>query len=373
MDVWKKIESSGEVPPPRLAHASCSDLSGTTLYIHGGLFGFAGDAFGDLWRYDVATASWAKLHTTGDVPAARFYHSLVAVDATTLALFGGFNVFNTQPNHTSFDDLFLLRTDTLVWERMSCPAGAARPTRRGAHGSFVSSATSSGGTATPGIFVFGGFEVISQTGHHDDLWRFDLVNRSWTDVHAGIVASGGGGRPSGRIGFALATDASGKVHIFGGGGSTSTAASGVAEAGGASIHAGASAVSTSQHGDHWVFDPRANTWAQVDFTSASNPPPRRATNGDAQEHGFFFMFGGIAIEDGGKKVTLFDDFWVFDPTTSAWMPWFPNYGLPPKPSKSFGHTLTAVGDTLFLFGGRTDTPTSPGTNQFWSYRPTPPR
>jgi len=331
---WAQITPAGASPPPRLAHAAAS-VANRYLYVHGGLYGSGNQSLSDLWRYDERNDEWDHIATTGDAPSARLHHSLVSVDDTRLVLFGGFNYFNTQPQHTGLGDMYSLDLATFVWTRLDTTAGgAARPTPRGAHDAVVVGSY---------MWVFGGFERIGVTDHHEELWRWDTVAHTWANM---TQAAG----PEGRIGFAMA-DLDDTLYLFGGG-----------------------CESAGQCNDTLAYNTQTSTWTH---RSPPHPAPsaRRATHGDIGVYGILYLFGGvhIAVVGGSPQVTMFDDFWAYDPAANKWIELHPNFDRGPRPPKTFGHSVSRIGSRVVVFGGRVGSPASPGSNQLWEYeamRPT---
>jgi len=246
-------------------------------------------------------------------------------------LFGGFNYFNTQPSHTGLADMYSLDLATLVWTRLDTTAsGAARPGIRGAHDAvFVGNY----------MWLFGGFATIGATGHHEELWRWESSTNTWANMTAPL-----GQGPEGRIGFAL-TEVDNSLYLFGGG-----------------------CESTGQCNDTWVYDTSSNAWTQQPVAVPS-PSARRATHGDIGVFGILYLFGGvhIAVVNGAPQVTMLDDFWAYDPTANRWIELHPNFGRGPKPPKVFGHSVSRIGSRVVVFGGRVNSPASPGSNQLWEY------
>ncbi len=60
----------------------------------------AGRLLDDLWRYDLASDTWARQEPTGQGPAARFGHTGTWVDGVGLVIWSG------QAGSDFFDDLW---------------------------------------------------------------------------------------------------------------------------------------------------------------------------------------------------------------------------------------------------------------------------
>ena len=330
---WYEITPRGAKPPERLAHAATT-VGEVDLYIHGGFYGFGNASLNDLWRYHEPTDSWEELATTGDVPSARLHHSLVSVNNAKLLLFGGFNVFNLAPGHASLDDLYELNLRTLVWTHINGTTGAV-PTSRGAHDAVYLNGY---------MWVFGGFPSIAATGHHEEMWRYSPTSQTWTSMTMTTPW------PEGRIGFSF-TSLGSELLLYGGG-----------------------CESQGQCNDTWAYDTSSNTW--VDHQPAGTvPPPRRATHGDVAVFGILYLFGGVSISvvGGAPAVTMLDDLWAYDVVANKWFRLHPDYDRGARPPATFGHSVSRLGSSVVVFGGRVGAPTSPGSNQLWEYEVLPPR
>ena len=104
----------GLIPKPRSAHAACSDILQTRVYIHGGA-DQSGDVFSDLLVYTPSKNRFEKIETTGDIPPPLYGHSLVPHNHH-LYLFGG------TSGYEYFNDLYRLDLLTKVWTKVQ-PSG----------------------------------------------------------------------------------------------------------------------------------------------------------------------------------------------------------------------------------------------------------
>lgn len=67
--------------------------------------------------------------------------------------------------------------------------------------------------------------------------------------------------------------------------------------------------------------------------------------GATAANGKLYVFGG---EQWVPEQKVFDNSWVYDPTTNAWT------ALPPLPTPRHGLGVSAVGNRIFVFGGATN-------------------
>jgi len=97
-----------------------------------------------------------------------------------------------------------------------------------------------------------------------------------------------------------------------------------------------------------IFDPSSRTWTNVPTTQLKGSIPPSRTNAAAASVGNkMYLFGGNNNDESGMYQVL-DDFNVLDAETMTWSK-PPTTGC--KPTARSGHTLTAIGKKLYLFGG----------------------
>jgi hypothetical protein len=71
---WSQVSVNGGSPPARAYHALTYDEDEQVLWLFGGRT-VTGTLLADLWRYDLATATWTEINDSG--PSARMAHVLV--------------------------------------------------------------------------------------------------------------------------------------------------------------------------------------------------------------------------------------------------------------------------------------------------------
>lgn len=300
---WRwRLLSVGGGPAPRAHGAAVFDPVGRRLVVFGGEGQFG--LLNDVWAFDLATSTWARLATRGAAPAERlgadavydpgghrlvlwagqqgrrFFDDTWTLDLATLewrdvspperprARYGSASVFDPLQRRlvqfAGFTDVARRFRDTqafaleiLRWEDLTPPApGPAErclltaalhePTRR--------------------MVVYGG----QSGGFLDDLWAFDLAARSWTDLTTAD-------RPPGRLLASSFVDGDGRFVVFGG-----RTAMGVVN-------------------ETWTFDLARGAWARLQVPDP--PPPREAAMAAAADGGRrFLVFGG---RDGALR----DDVW----------------------------------------------------------------
>lgn len=100
---WKQVETKGESPCPRYAHA-CETI-GSNMFIYGGNFQKDdSDIFlGDLWALDLISKTWTKIKYSIEFSIERSYSAMCAVE-NCLFIFGG---KMKQGVHPLYHDCFM--------------------------------------------------------------------------------------------------------------------------------------------------------------------------------------------------------------------------------------------------------------------------
>lgn len=161
------------------------------------------------------------------------------------------------------------------------------------------------------LFVFGGCLNNNTSTTANDLWGFDAVAGTFTQLHDGVVTTAPHAR--GRCAGAW-NPSSQRFVIFGG----DTRATGPLPA-------------NTLLNDIWEYDPTSNTWTEVTPAGGSTPSPRRwaAMSYDPLTGGML-MFGG---DVGGG--TPSDETWLF--IGGSWFQLSPNNVPPARRMASLVH------------------------------------
>ena len=156
---WKLVEAKGEIPSARFGHSLCS--VGSSLFMFGGREGTAIDEklLNDLYKFDCETSTWSVVTCSGSVPCPRSYHSMVATHSGLLFVFGG------CPAEGRLADLHQLDTKTGVWSQL--PSGEME----GRGGTPLALAPDESS-----LYVVGGFAGREMS----DIHRFDIASKTWS-------------------------------------------------------------------------------------------------------------------------------------------------------------------------------------------------
>lgn len=320
----KGTAAAANKPGNRNSQSGWKDASGN-FWIFGGL-DFNGDAYNDLWMYNVSTGQWTWVSG------------------------------NNGPNNNNG-----------VYGVKGVPAATTVPGARYGQTAWVD--------AVGNFWVFGGVgtDGSGNSGYLNSLWKYSPLTNLWTWVSgdntrnmAGVYGTKGVGaalnKPGGRNYQASWMDASGNLWIFGGYGYDA-------------------AGNLGGMNDLWKYNPVTNqwTWISGDNTrnmagvygakgtaaAANKPGIRYEHSGWVDALGSFWVFGGAGY-DGSGSLGWLNDLWKYDPVTNQWT-WVSGdntlnnagiYGtkgtaaVANKPGSRFGQSAVVDGGGNFwIFGG----------------------
>ena len=100
-----RLEVFGQVPLARFGH-TLTQVSKSKIILFGGATGDTGKYVitGDTYSFDVIACKWMKLEPSGVVPSPRAAHGSTAVDTLQMVVYGG----STGGGSLASDDLYLL-------------------------------------------------------------------------------------------------------------------------------------------------------------------------------------------------------------------------------------------------------------------------
>lgn len=312
---WTQLAPVGTLPPERCYQRMVQDPSTGRFILFGGQDRQYA-ALGDTWSYDPVGDAWTNLQPSGDLPPARWGHSLVYDPIThTVLLFGGRN------ETVRFNDTWSYSPSANTWTRL-VPTGTIPPERSGFGAVYDPSAGR--------FFVFGG---ASGDVARNDLWAFDSTAMAWTEL------SPSGVPPSPRLMPQLAYDpATHRVILFGG------------------------CDENTDFNDIWAYSAASNTWTQL-HPSGSLLPARG--NGCAMAYdsalGVMILFGG----DSDYTQVWYNDVWAYDCRLESWIELRPTGSLPlPRAGLSMAYDPST--NRLVVFGGASEIGV---VNDTWAFTP----
>ena len=103
--MFSKVEVFGEVPLARFGH-TMTQVSKSKAILFGGATGDTGKYIitGDTYCLDLITNKWCKLDGSGIAPSPRAAHGSCSVDSLQMVVYGG----ATGGGSLASDDLYLL-------------------------------------------------------------------------------------------------------------------------------------------------------------------------------------------------------------------------------------------------------------------------
>ncbi|KAL4241731.1 hypothetical protein ABKN59_000783 [Abortiporus biennis] len=192
------LQTSGEVPSPRVGHASA--LVGSVLIVWGGDTktnnkAKPGDKQDDgLYLLNLVSREWTRVAVYGSSPVGRYGHAVTMVGSK-------FYMFGGQVDGEFLNDLWAFDLNSLrskaMWELVEPAEGSPKPAQRTGHICV---------TYGEKIVLFGGTDCQY---HYNDTWVFDTNTRVWTELNCiGFI-------PSPREGHAAAL-VDDVIYVFGG-------------------------------------------------------------------------------------------------------------------------------------------------------------
>ena len=162
---WTVVE--GMAPSPRFGHAVAVDVANRALYLFGGQADGA-TFFNDAWRFDLDDLTWSEI-ATGDVRPSPRYGTSAVLDSTGKILVSHGFTFEGR-----FDDTWSLDPATGIWTDLS-PAVETRPLKRCLHEAIWDAEGQR-------MLLYGGCSSGFGPCPQGDLWAFDPVTRTWSDL-----------------------------------------------------------------------------------------------------------------------------------------------------------------------------------------------
>mmetsp|Transcript_17787 Transcript_17787/g.30052 ORF Transcript_17787/g.30052 Transcript_17787/m.30052 type:complete len:674 (-) Transcript_17787:356-2377(-) len=302
------------------------------IFIIGGWLGSGPLAASDMWVLDISGGidrlRWFQPPVRGTPPGPCNMHS-----ADYIASRGEVYVFRGGNGREYLNDLHALNTTTYVWRTVETTGEA--PQQRANHSSSV--LEWNGKTE---LFVFGGWNGSERL---NDLHVLDTVTSTWSTPRIS------GSRPHPRAGMSL-TALRGRLYLFGGSGTSSKC-----------------------FDDLQVFDRKEMAWLDVNDEDQQSNQSSPSRYGNAERH--MFPSWGLSGQDGMMGTDRSNEDEMNSPSSFMFTDWRSQEGMyatsqqphsanpndedmvasvlvtGKPPGKRAGHTATAVGRHIYVFGG----------------------
>ncbi|GAA6036042.1 hypothetical protein JCM8097_006582 [Rhodosporidiobolus ruineniae] len=163
------LETRGEVPGPRVGHASVS--VGNVLIVWGGDTKTRAEERQDdgLYLLNLSTREWTRVKTLGRAPEGRYGHAAAMV-GSRFFVFGGQTDDGGFKNDLAWFDLQKLKQGQPRWSFVDYAPGQVVPPPRTGHTCI---------THGDCLYIFGGTDG---SYHYNDTWQYDLTTGQWTEL-----------------------------------------------------------------------------------------------------------------------------------------------------------------------------------------------
>jgi hypothetical protein len=180
------LDVRGAVPPPRRGHSMSVFARDRSIIVMFGGMTPAGTFLDDMYVLNVSKPSWTRIEYGhgSTVPSARACHTLTAISARTLVLFGGDS--GDPDNPVALNDVWTFDFNNKWWRQVhpSIPHGtplSACPSPRFSHTAVFHDGSDLGGSAWPALFVYGG----NCNSGRGAVYRLSVANWTWDVLGAG--------------------------------------------------------------------------------------------------------------------------------------------------------------------------------------------
>jgi len=208
-NVWRPIETKGEIPSPREGHSACL-FSERYMVVYGGWDG--SQIFNDCYLFDIPHRVWIKVQNKLEAqPITREGHSYAMIK-NSIYFFGGQGM-NTLSDNKTYDNFFnelyklaiSIEEDSPVftWEKVE--TGGSRPTRRSAHSScsyndrylFIIGGEGYPSDINEETLTEADFQAIAEKRSaneeypchpKNDVWFYDVETNEWAKLKIGNTA-----------------------------------------------------------------------------------------------------------------------------------------------------------------------------------------
>ncbi|KAJ8576274.1 hypothetical protein ON010_g2938 [Phytophthora cinnamomi] len=159
------------LPTPRYGHSALLLNGGERMFVFGGR-GSRGEAFRDMFFFDLGAMAWLQVQWTTDCPVGRYGHAVASVDDEKMFVFGGWD------GKKSMNDLWAFDSATFTWRRPKCSGKPPTPRQN----LSMVDLSSNGEGGPPSLLLYGGYTVIPEAlpVYNKDVHVFDIASMAWS-------------------------------------------------------------------------------------------------------------------------------------------------------------------------------------------------
>ncbi|KAG6976039.1 hypothetical protein JG688_00001761 [Phytophthora aleatoria] len=140
------------------------------MFVFGGR-GAQGEAFRDMFFFDLNAMAWLQVQWTTDCPAGRYGHAVASVDDEKMFVFGGWD------GKKSMNDLWVFDSTTFTWRRPKCSGKPPSPRQN-----LSMEGLSGNEDSPPSLLLYGGYTVMPDAlpVYNKDVYVFDVAAMAWS-------------------------------------------------------------------------------------------------------------------------------------------------------------------------------------------------
>lgn len=255
---------------------------------------------------DYDTEHWFPVTTVGDIPEAVFTKYSAAVSGDKIYYFGGYNTRTYSGN--KLNEVHVFDTSSQIWSKTKATGISDTYTLQ----------ENTADTINGKIYLFAGYGGPSSATRQNALLEYDPAANT-------IKTLSVSGAPTARTGHASAVIGT-TLYIYGGDNNGGTFMN-----------------------DFYSVDLSKTSLAWKRLSPTPAPALKRTGAAMAAYNGKLYMFGGIEMTPGTNSSEEKNDLYEYDPSTNTWKQ-ITGINLPPKRQH---HTMTVLGDAIYMLGGST--------------------
>ncbi|CEG43878.1 Kelch repeat-containing proteins [Plasmopara halstedii] len=162
-----------ELPAPRYGHSAILLNEDKRMFIFGGR-GVEGEAFRDIYFFDLKALAWMQVQWTTDSPAGRYGHAVASVDKEKMFIFGGWD------GKKSMNDMWSFNSKSFTWRRPKC--SGQPPTPRHNLSMIDLNQWTGVDDGLTSLLLYGGYTVVSNAlpVYNKDVYILNVADLCWS-------------------------------------------------------------------------------------------------------------------------------------------------------------------------------------------------